>query len=388
MTSTTFLHTSDFQWGMTRWFLDSDAQANFDAARLEAVRKIGEIARERGADFIVMAGDIFDHNSLSPRTQGRALEVLAGLGIPVLLLPGNHDPLTADSPFYAAEDIEGVHILRDEEPIALREGLEVVGAPLKSKQAHTDLVAQALRGLEPTAGIRIAVGHGQVEGRSGEADPALIDLTKVESALDEGVIDYLALGDTHSTMQVGGSGRVWFSGAPETTDFHDYYLGKDGGEVDSGNVLCVTVEKTRPTDAQVSVEKIPVGRWLFEALDAEVNSLEEVEDFLATLEAYPDKECTVVKYSLRGTLSLEAMRALEVGLERWEPIFAALYERSSKMDLHLAPSAEEIEHTNITGFAAAALRELMEADNTDAVNLLLRLNAGIPGATRKEKSRA
>ncbi|WPF66993.1 MULTISPECIES: DNA repair exonuclease [unclassified Corynebacterium] len=375
MAATTFIHTSDLQWGMTRWFLDADAQARFEAARLDAVRKIGEIARYRGADFVVMAGDIFDKNSLSRRTQGRALDALASMGVPVFLLPGNHDPLVADSPFYAAADIPGVTILRDQQPVIAREGVEVVGAPLKAKYASTDLVAQTLAGLKPTSGVRVAVGHGQVEGRAGEADPALIDLSRVESALAAGVIDYLALGDTHSTQQVGDSGRVWFSGAPEVTDFHDHYQGKNGGEVDSGNVLCVSIEKTSATHARVEVEKIPVGSWLFEALDAEVNTAEEVADFLAALEAYPHKERTAVKYSLRGTLGLANMRALEAGLERLEPVFAALYERRRLMDLHLAPNAEEIAGADIRGFAAAALEELVAADETDAVNLLLRLSA-------------
>ncbi|KQB83766.1 metallophosphoesterase family protein [Corynebacterium oculi] len=377
MAVTTFIHTSDLQWGMTRWFLDEDAQARFDAARLDAVRRIGEIARERGADFVVMAGDVFDKNSLSRRTQGRALDALASMGVPVLLLPGNHDPLVADSPFYAAADIPGVTILRDHQPVRVGEGVEVVGAPLKAKYASTDLVAQALAGLEPTQEVRVAVGHGQAEGRTGEADPALIDLAKAERALEAGVIDYLALGDTHSTQQVGRSGRVWFSGAPETTDFHDHYQWKSGGEVDSGNVLCVSIEKTSATNARVEVEKIAVGTWLFEALDAEVNTAEEVADFLAALEAYPHKERTVVKYSLRGTLGLADMRTLEAGIERLEPVFAALYERRRLMDLHLAPSPEEIAETDMRGYAAEALQELVANDETDAVNLLLRLSARV-----------
>ncbi|MDK8451218.1 exonuclease SbcCD subunit D [Corynebacterium mastitidis] len=383
MTTTTFIHTSDLQWGMTRWFLDEDAQARFEAARWDAVRRIGELARERGADFVVMAGDVFDKNSLSPRTQGRALEILGEVGVPVLLLPGNHDPLVADSPFYAAEDVPGVIVLRDDHPVPVLPGVEVVGAPLRAKYASADLVAHALAGLEPDEGIRIAVGHGQVVGRGGQADPALIDLAGVERALAEGVVDYLALGDTHSTQRVGGTGRVWFSGAPEVTDFHDRYAGKSGGETDSGNVLCVTVTKTRPTDARVEVEKVPVGRWRFEAVDAELNSQEEVEDFLALLRAYPHKDRTVVKYSLRGTLGVAAMRALEAGLARLVPVFAALYERERLMDLHLEPSPEEVAEADLRGFAAAALSELVEAENSDAVNLLLRLSAEAAGAEER-----
>ncbi|MFC2549220.1 MAG: DNA repair exonuclease, partial [Corynebacterium matruchotii] len=46
--TTRFLHTSDLQLGMTRWFLQEteDAQALFDAARVEAITRLGEKAIE------------------------------------------------------------------------------------------------------------------------------------------------------------------------------------------------------------------------------------------------------------------------------------------------------------------------------------------------------
>ena len=99
MTHTTFIHTSDLQLGMRRKFLSLEAQSRFDDARLRAVTRLGEIAQDRGAEFIVVAGDVFEHNSLEPTTLGRALEALRKLPVPVYLLPGNHDPLVADSIF-------------------------------------------------------------------------------------------------------------------------------------------------------------------------------------------------------------------------------------------------------------------------------------------------
>ena len=98
----TFIHTSDFQLGMTRAFLPPDAQSRFSAARLSAVAKLGDIAVERGAEFIVVAGDVFEHNALEPTTHGRALEVLRALPVPVYLLPGNHDPWWRTPSFPAA----------------------------------------------------------------------------------------------------------------------------------------------------------------------------------------------------------------------------------------------------------------------------------------------
>ncbi|RNE48424.1 metallophosphoesterase family protein [Corynebacterium alimapuense] len=378
MTSISFLHTSDLQLGMTRWFLDDEAQGRFDDARLRSIDRLGQIAQARDCAFIVIAGDVFEHNSLSQRVTGRVKERLRALPVPVFLLPGNHDPLVADSIFYQARDIAGVHILGDSTPVAVSEGVEIVGAPLLSKHATTDLVRQALEPLEPTADIRILVGHGQAEARSNEHHPDLIDLSYVEQALAAGTVDYLALGDTHSARPVGNSGRVWFSGAPETTDFHDLAAGDTGGEDNSGNALIVTVTKTATLDATVEVDEVAVGEWVFEAIDRELGSAEDVAEFLTALEAYPHKDRTVIKYSLRGTLDIAATRTLEKGLETHRPVFAALFERERLNDLHLEPDEQELADLGIGGYPAAALAELAQQAETDptardAVNLFFRL---------------
>lgn len=376
MTSTTFLHTSDLQLGMTRWFLEGEAQARFDAARLGTLSRLGEVAVEHGAEFIVIAGDVFDSNSLAAQTTGRALEELRKLPVPVYLLPGNHDPLVADSVFRKV-DVTGVHVLEDSSVVEVGEGVELLGAPLLVRKATTDLVRQALAGLEPTEKIRIMVAHGQAEARSNEHVPDLIDLAYVESCLANGTIDYLALGDTHSAQPVGTSGRVWFSGAPETTDFRDHAT-VGGGETNSGKALVVKVEKTSALDVTVQVEEVTTGQWTFEALDRELGGEEDVAEFLATLDAYPDKDRTVLKYGLRGTLDMSATRLLEEGIAQREPVFASLRERTRLTDLHLEPGPEELDALGLTGFAATALGELVESAGTDptardAVNLFFRL---------------
>nr|WP_156323039.1 exonuclease SbcCD subunit D [Corynebacterium deserti] len=376
-TSVKFLHSSDLQIGMTRWFLSDEAQARFDDDRIRAIEKMGEVAHEAGCSFIVLAGDVFEHNSLEARTTGRALEALRSLRMPVFLLPGNHDPLTADSLFYRAEDIEGVTILADSTVHEVLPGVEIVGAPLLHKTATSDLVADALDGLEPTTKIRIAVGHGQAEARSTDHRADLIDLTLVEEKLGDGTIDYLALGDTHSAQPVGSSGKVWFSGAPETTDFHDLDPNRVGGEINSGNVLVVTASK-----GSVEVEEVEIGKWTFHALFRDISSDSDVEEFLDTLRAYPDKSRTVIKYGLRGTITLEQNRELEEGLADLEDVFASLKPRARTTDLVLEPDDYELASLDASGYSADVVRELADSVingvspeiDRDALNLLFRLS--------------
>ena len=86
-----FLHTSDWQLGMTRHYLAPEAQARFTADRIDAVRSIGDLARRVGAQFVVVAGDVFEHANLPDADLARAAGAISEMGVPVHLLPGNHD---------------------------------------------------------------------------------------------------------------------------------------------------------------------------------------------------------------------------------------------------------------------------------------------------------
>ena len=381
----TFIHSSDFQLGMTRWFLDDDAQSRFDDSRLRAIARLGDLAGETGAEFIVVAGDVFDANALKPQTMDRALEVLDALPVPVYLLPGNHDALLPGAALERAGMRDNITVLADSTPVEVRPGVELVGAPLLARYATEDLAAKALSGLEPTAGIRILVAHGQCEDRSGENKPDRIDLDGLEAALESGTIDYVAMGDTHSAGPIGTSGRVWFSGAPEVTAFHDHRENVEGGEVNSGKALVVSIDKRSADDADVSVDEHTVGEWTFDALHFEVSDSADVDALLEELSAYPEKARTVVRYSIAGTLGLEATRALEEGLAAQENVFGALHERERLMDLHLEPSDEELADLPLTGYARDAMSALLEMSSVhadpagaacarDAVNLLFRLS--------------
>ena len=377
------LHTSDWQLGMKRRFLSSEAQSRFDESRLTAVEALLDLAEERQCDAIVVAGDVFDDNLLKPEIYGRAMDVLKGSTVPVFLLSGNHDPLDAASVYHREEftDLANVYVLRDSAPVAVPNSggagaagvpLEIVGAPLRGKNADEDLVAAALRDLEPVqgAGVRVLVGHGAV-GSFGEKDDLdRIDVDNAARACRERKVDYVALGDTHSTMPLDADAsraRVWYSGAQEVTAFVEQ---DGGGEANSGNVLVVdiAVDPARPAQqADVQVEEVPVGRWAFKALNATVNSAADIDEFLERLEGIEAKRTTVVKYALEGTLSVHDAAYLDERLAKIAPTFAALYERERLMKLHVIPDEDELSEGLLSqGFIGEAVEELQQLANSDS----------------------
>ena len=139
-----FLHTADWQLGMTRHFLNGEAQPRYSAARRDAVAGLGALAAETGAEFVVVAGDVFEHNQLAPRDISQSLEAMRAIGVPVYLLPGNHDPLDASSVYtsalFTAERPENVIVLD-------RTG-SVEGAPRRSKSS-----AAPWRSKKPTTDL-------------------------------------------------------------------------------------------------------------------------------------------------------------------------------------------------------------------------------------------
>ena len=98
------LHTSDWQLGMERWFLKKDkntanddggldSQALYTQARFTVIKRMADIAHDRQCDAVVVAGDVFDSPQVGERIQNRFIEAIERFTpIPIVFLPGNHDP--------------------------------------------------------------------------------------------------------------------------------------------------------------------------------------------------------------------------------------------------------------------------------------------------------
>jgi DNA repair exonuclease SbcCD nuclease subunit len=373
-----FVHTADWQLGMTRHFLAGDAQPRYSAARRDAVAGLGELATQSGAEFVVVAGDVFEDNQLAPEVISQSLEAMRTIGIPVYLLPGNHDPLDAASVYtsalFTAECPDNVIVLDTEGVHRVRPGLEIVAAPWRSKRPTTDLAAAALEELPADGTIRILVAHGGVDALDPDpGNPALLRLGGLQDALARGVIHYVALGDKHSRTQVGETGRIWYSGSPEVTNFDDI-------EADPGHVLVVDIDEA---DGSVNVDSRHIGRWRFLTLHRQLDTSRDVTDLDINLDQLPHKERTVVQLALTGSLSVTDRAALDACLDRYSRLFAWVGTWKRHTHLVVVPADGEFSDLGIGGFAADAVEELVATardadagaadDAHAALALLLRL---------------
>jgi len=344
-----FLHTGDWQLGMTRHFFSEGVQERFAQSRFDAIRKLGRIAKEEDCQFMVVCGDVFESNLVDRKTVSRAIEALKDVPVPVYLLPGNHDPLNAASVFRSTTFLERkpahVHVIEDTTPIRLDDSIEIVGIPWTSKRPLQDLVALTTGKLDPSVdALRICVAHGMVNNLSPDPDdPSLISLHAAENAITENKIHYLALGDRHSLTRVGDSGRIWYAGTPEPTDYN---------EVKSGFALVVTI-----SEAGVTTRDVNVGRWKFiERKQVDLYTREDIETLRGWLEKLEDKERTVVKLRLVGALSLSLHGELEELLSHAQEILGAVETRTD--NLVIMPEDADFKDLGFSGFAGCTVERL------------------------------
>ena len=368
-----FLHTADWQLGMTRHFLSEEAQALFSAARLNVIEEMGNLAINEGCEFVVVCGDVFESNQVERKVITRAFEKMSAIStVTFYLLPGNHDPLDASSVYrsstFIARQPDNVKVLDGSAPVQAVPGVELIPVPWPNKHPVTDLVNDASRGLEPTYAVRIVVGHGAVDYKHPNPDdPKLIGLERLEEKIRAGLIHFVALGDRHSTTDVGSTGRVWYAGAPEPTDYD---------ETEPGNVLLVDVDAN-----SVSVERRRLATWWFVSHDWQLSSDEDIDALEEWLSSLENKDRAIVKVSLVGQVSLAQKARLDAILEHNVDLLGALETWERRSDLIVIPDEMDHERLGLSGFAKEALLDLREmagsGDKTqeaqDALGLLYRL---------------
>ena len=108
-------------------------------------------ARSLAADIVLLAGDTFDNHRVSAPVLARATALLATAGVPVVLLPGNHDSVMPQCLFHRAgiiglPDIHVLGVTNAGSILFERHGLEIWGhahcgfgdmAPLRTPRLRT-----------------------------------------------------------------------------------------------------------------------------------------------------------------------------------------------------------------------------------------------------------
>ena len=297
------LHTADWHLGLRFAAVAPEQEVRLTRARLEVVGRILDLADSRNVDAVLCAGDLFNE----PRPEEEWWKGLLrefqrrSWTRPVILLPGNHDPLTQNS-IYAPQDPfrrglpAYVHVVdRDDFTFELGTTAVVYATPCRSRAGQTGLAASLPARESGDDRLRIGLVHGQTFDLKDHQ--TTFPIAK-NAAVDRG-LDYLAIGDTHSFREVEPDAKAptIYPGAPEATKF---------GETDAGHVALVFFPRDRARRALV--ERAPVSVWNWKEVSC--RSLEE----LRQLRADDSLRKTVLRLTLDMRLPLheydEATRIL------------------------------------------------------------------------------
>ncbi len=345
-------------------YLDRNKATRFRAARLQAVGNLMDLAISREADLVLCAGDLFEHNGVDRKLVSDFLSTLGSRpGMPVYLLPGNHDPLSADSVYrsdvFQKQPPSNVTLLSRREPLKLESGKGTL-YPCPCFQADSyDDPTDWIEAREDSDGIRIGVAHGNWSLVIGDTRS---DHPIPTAAATSRQLDYLALGHWHSTFPdpsapASREGRTFYSGTPEPTRF---------GERDSGNVLLVEIEDP---GARPSVETIRVARLRHQEETIESPSQQTLQELQARLQKVESPEDVLLRVRLTGLTALDSLgplKDLQLWLEDESSFFHAVLDRTKLLP---KPSDEELDQLAPGGFLRATLDRLRRIAAGDTAEL-------------------
>ena len=279
----TLLHTADWHLGRRFPAFEQEQEQRLTRARLDVVGRILDVAESRNVDAVLCAGDLFDE----PEPERLWWEgVLAEFQRrhwqrPVVLLPGNHDPLTVNSLYHRSHAFrrglpDYVHVVDEESgwELPIGDNALIVATPCTSAAGDTKLVESLPQREAGDERIRIGLVHGQTFDIDGHQTNFPIPRG---SAADRG-LDYLAIGDTHAFREVepGASAPTVYPGAPEATNF---------GERDTGNVAVVFFPLDRRRRPLIRTEAVGSWRWRDETCTSmpQLRALAEESDLAKTV---------------------------------------------------------------------------------------------------------
>lgn len=380
MKSVRFLHTADWQLGKPFASVPDPAKrVLLQHERLRALERIARIAAENEAEFILVAGDLFDSPTPVKPVVSAAFHAIGAMRVPVIAIPGNHDFGGPGGPWdqeFIRQEMAALapnfQILTSAEPLELGSAV-IFPAPLFRRHNTLDPTAwirPAVAAFENNPRPRIVLAHGSVHGFSSSGDedsaaaPNQLDLEK----LDPAALDFIALGDWHGVKQVGH--KAWYAGTPEIDRF------PKGEENRPGHILAVTATRS----GQPVVEEIVTGGLMWQRLAWRFDGESTVAGLDAAFSGVlgNGSQGALLHLELGGHLTISESLALRKTLETWDArlIRLKLYDRTVE-----TPSDEEIrlltqraEDPLIARVAARLLAESNAADPDQAAISRLALH--------------
>lgn len=269
-----FIHTADLHLDSPFRGIGSASVALKDrlqAATLGALRRVVDHTIESKADFVLIAGDIYDSKDRNLRALvsfRSEMERLGERNIPAFIVHGNHDPLNGwGSGFQLPPNVVTFGGRADTEPF-IRRGREVaqITGVSYARERITDNLAAGLKPPE-NAAYSIALLHANIGHQAGHADYAPATVEELATA----GFNYWALGHVHTQSTLASD--------PAMIVYPGNTQGRNPRE--SGPRGCLQVDVDTYGRAHLEFIDTSVARWVhLEISIAGIGAMDQLVDLM------------------------------------------------------------------------------------------------------------
>jgi DNA repair exonuclease SbcCD nuclease subunit len=256
-----FLHAADLHLGSALSGRSAGEAALFRDRQFQAVRALFSDGVARGAQLLLLAGDVFDSPNVSKDVTARFFEMLGELPVPVLIAPGNHDFWTENG-VYRREDLPPNVYVFDTPRLACFDfaalGVAVYGYAFLSERCATPDLGDAAD--LPTDRVSLLVGHADLTSPLSAYAP--ISAGQLERA----GFAYAALGHIHNAPPARRYGNT-------VAAYSGFLAGRGFDEPGAGGALFVEIE-----GRHVEMTRLESAADRFEVLSVDCTGAQKNEE--------------------------------------------------------------------------------------------------------------
>ncbi len=315
------VHTADNHVGMPfkAYQAAAGVRSRLIAERFAALDRLIETANARGADFFVVAGDLFDSMQVKADDITKSVALLSGFtGTAVIVVPGNHDSFTGPetevwkrfhdaastashidlltTPAVKSYDIDGQTVHFFPCPCPSKTGREpTIGWVAAAARDHAD-------------GLRIGIAHGNVTGLGLDAADQYFNMSP--EALESAEVATWLLGHIHvpfPTTESGTQSPYFMAGTHTPDSIRCRHAGS------AWWIECEGNQVTR-------YERLSPGRIRFTRIERELLTADDITTLLADCRSL-EAPATILDLQLSGRLARDERAALDEGIGSLDEAF-------------------------------------------------------------------
>jgi DNA repair exonuclease SbcCD nuclease subunit len=300
------LHTSDVHVGKAFEQFGPFGQ-KLRAQIKETLAKVFQLAAERRVDAVLLAGDVFDSEKISPADIRFFMDTVSSIQpIPVFFLPGTwtHDSINQKAIFrsrhFLEKKPENLQIFTKEKVETFKLAAGRLAIHGRAVLPDSDNPLDGLK-PDPSTEFNVLLLHTGIALPQIPQENQACHLKREQ--IEHCGFSYLAMGDRHTFTRFFNESRtfVQYPGSPETLQFRE-------GE-ESGFVAMVNMDNGR-----VSVEKVASGHYHWTELDISWEKVGSVDALKKTVGRIADPK-RVLRIKLTGTTtsneSIDVERLIE-----------------------------------------------------------------------------